>query len=323
MGVLNTLDFILSFCQEKVPGCGEDSFCYSFSDHAGLFGVFDGCGGAGAREHAFYSHHTEAYMASRICAGAFYDCFRKNVPEGVSPEEFVSRQLSPVAQRCMRYYQPPREAGEVLIKGSMVQTLPTTAAAALIQSGKGKELEVSAIWAGDSRVYILDEKGLAQLTVDDTTVPDPMENLYEDGLLKQVVTADRPVQLHCRTVRLQPPFMVLAATDGCFGYVSTPMEFEGMLLQTLLSCDTADQWERSLKDLIGSVAGDDHALCLAAFGYHGMTSIQQSLSKRYAQLKQWYLDPVSSLSLEDRETRRKLWSQYKSDYCRYIKDGNA
>lgn len=323
MGVLSSLDFILSFCREKIPGLGEDCYCHSFSDNAGLLGVFDGCGGAGAREHEFYSNHTEAYMASRLCAGVFYDCFRKDPPEYITPEQFFRQSLTPALQRCLRRYQPPLQPGEVRIKGSMVQTLPTTAAAALVRSGTGKELEVTAIWAGDSRVYILDEKGLAQLTVDHTTVPDPMENLYEDGLLQNIVTADRPVRFQCRTVRLKPPFMVFAATDGCFGYVSTPMEFEGMLLHTLLESETVDQWEKGLQKLIGSVAGDDHALCMAAFGYRGLSSVQQTLKKRYAQIRQWYLEPVSQLPMEDRDTRRAMWNQYKGDYCRYIKDGNA
>lgn len=321
--MLNALDFILSFCREKISGQGEDCYCHSFSDHAGLLGVFDGCGGAGARKHAFYSQHTEAFMASRLCAGVFYDCFRKDPPDRISPRQFVQENLSPAIDRCLRHYQPPREAGSVMIKGSMVQTLPTTVAAALLQTGSNGCVRVSAIWAGDSRVYILDEKGLAQLTVDDTTVPDPMENLYEDGLLKRVVTADRSAKFSCNTVEVKPPFMVFAATDGCFGYVSTPMEFEGMLLQTLMDSETADQWEEKLMSAIGAVAGDDHSLCLAAFGYGSMAAIRQTMSGRYTQLKSRYLDPVSGMPMEDRDSRRVLWTQYQDGYCRYLKDGNG
>ena len=52
-----TLDFTMSFCRDKVPGLGEDSFCLDFCDRAGtagLLGVFDGCGGAGARKNDTY-----------------------------------------------------------------------------------------------------------------------------------------------------------------------------------------------------------------------------------------------------------------------------
>ena len=89
------LTFLLSFCRDKIPGKGEDSFCYSFCDSAGMLGVFDGCGGAGARTHAYYSGKTEAYMASRLCAGAFYDLFRMHYPEQQDTAAFVRDVLQP------------------------------------------------------------------------------------------------------------------------------------------------------------------------------------------------------------------------------------
>lgn len=317
----NPLNFILSFCEEKVPGHGEDSYCYSFCDDAGLLAVFDGCGGAGAREHDYYSHHTEAYIASRLCAGAFYDQFRGTFPGKLSAARFAAECLSPGTAECLSRFQPPKDDGGFRIKGSMVRTLPSTAAAALIRMGK--EMTVSAIWAGDSRVFILDEHGLAQLTVDDTTVPDPMENLYEDGILQNILTCDKPVTLHCRSVGVKAPFMVLAATDGCFGYVSTPMEFEGLVLETLLASDCVAQWEARLKNAVAAYAGDDHTLCLAAFGYSDFGSLQNSVRKRYALLKEQYLDLVAQLPMEDRQSRRMLWDRYAAEYCRYIKDGQA
>ncbi len=318
----NPLNFICSFCEEMIPGHGEDSFCYSFCDDAGLLAVFDGCGGAGAREHDYYSHHTEAYMASRLCAGVFFDSFRSAYPGSLSPTQFVAEWLSPVTAECLGRFQPPKDETGFRIKGSMVRTLPTTAAAALVQMGK-KELMVSAIWAGDSRVFILDERGLAQLTVDDTSVPDPMENLYEDGILQNILSCDKTIKLHCHAVRMQAPFMVLAATDGCFGYVSTPMEFEGLVLETLLTSDCAAQWEERLKNAVAAYAGDDHTLCLAAFGYSDFRILQNSVRGRYALLKEQYLDRIRSLPMEDRQSRRKLWNRYANGYCRYIKDGQV
>lgn len=314
------LDFILSFCQDKIPEHGEDSYCYSFCDTAGLLGVFDGCGGAGARTHEFYSGKTEAYMASRLCAGSFYDSFRAVFPCNTPSQQIAEEILAPNAIATLSAYQPPKDPSGFQIIGSMVRTLPTTAAAALIRPGSNGTLLVSAIWAGDSRVFLLDRQGLAQLTVDDTTVPDPMENLYEDGVLKNIFCSDRRVQLHCKTVEAKPPFVVLAATDGCFGYVSTPMEFEGILINTLLNSDTPAQWETALADLIGKTAGDDHTLCLAAFGYKCFSTLQKSLLKRYSHILKRYLNPVSKIPVEDRQSRYPLWEQYQADYMRYLKD---
>lgn len=315
------LDFILSFCRERIPEHGEDCYCYSFCDTAGILGAFDGCGGAGARTHAAYSGKSEAYIASRLCAGAVYDSFRRAFPCELPPEQVAFDVLIPGALQALTACEPPADPSGFRITGSMVRTLPTTGAVALVQQGKGSELLVSAIWAGDSRVFLLDGKGLAQLTVDDTSVPDPMENLYEDGVLRNIFCSDRKVKVHCKTVRVKPPFAVLAATDGCFGYVSTPMEFEGMLLRTLLKAQSPAQWEDLLAECIGEVAGDDHTLCLAAFGYKRFSALQKSLSGRYDRILKAYLEPVSRIPVEDRGSRYQLWQQYRADYMRYLKDG--
>lgn len=314
------LNFIVNFCGEIRQGQGEDNWCYSFGANAGMLGVFDGCGGAGARTSAHYGGRTEAYMASRLAAGVFYESFNQAYPGSMSASAFASDVLTPNLSRRFAANVPPQDASGFQIRGSMVRTLPTTAASVLIRQERENELTVSPIWAGDSRVYILDSAGLAQLTVDDTSVPDPMENQYEDGVLKNIICQDRPVRLRVRTLRIKPPFILLAATDGCFGYVSTPMEFEGLLLETMLRAENVGQWEQLLQKTIGSFAGDDHTMCLAAFGYRDFQSIQRVFSGRYAALEKQFLEPVRQIPLEDRDTRRGLWNQYRQGYMRYLRD---
>lgn len=313
------LDFILSFRGDKIPDHGEDSYCYCFCDSAGLLGAFDGCGGAGARTHEAYSGHTEAYMASRLCAGAFYDAFRKLFPCEEPTEQLLVNVFLPEALNRLRAYAPAQDT-TLQIRGSIVRTLPTTAAVAILRQMDPDAVTVSAVWAGDSRIYVLDAHGLSQLTVDDTSVPDPMENLYEDGILKNIFCSDKAVRLRCNTVQLQPPFLVFAATDGCFGYVSTPMEFEGLLLHTLLQAPGPAQWEESLAEYIGKTAGDDHTLCMASLGYGSFEALQKDLSPRFEHLKQNYLLPLRDLPLDDRQSRYDLWAQYKHIYNRYLKD---
>lgn len=318
-----SLDFVLSFCREKVSGHGEDSFCYSFCDTAGLLGAFDGCGGAGARTHKFYSGHTEAYMASRLCAGTFYDCFRNSFPCARNAKSLTAEVFTPQVVQRLIDFGPPKDEIGFQIKGSSVRTLPSTAAVTLIQKVKDGSLLVTAIWAGDSRVYVIDANGLAQLTVDDTTVTDPMVNIYEDGILKNVLCSDKPVNLHCKTIQMRDPFVVFSATDGCFGYLSTPMEFEGVLLDTLLNADCVADWENSLANALGSIAGDDHTLCLAAYGYGSYQNLQKSFAGRYSHLKENYLVPVANIPVENRDGRFALWNSYRNNYMRYIKDGLA
>lgn len=314
------INCILSFCREQVPGHGEDSFCYASCDTAVLLAAFDGCGGAGAQTHKCYDDHSEAYIASRLCAGVVYDDFCELFPTAMSTEEFVKQKLTQDLKQVLEENAPFQEEGAFQIRGSLVRTLPTTAAMAMVRPENGG-IQLSAIWAGDSRVYLLNGEGLAQLTVDDTTVPDPMENLYEDGVLKNVICKDRPVRLRCASYRVKPPFVVFAATDGCFGYVTTPMEFEEMLLSTLAQSESPAQWEEALAGRIGGVAGDDYTLCLAAFGYESFEDLRSEAKRRYAAMNKAYLDRLSELPSDDREGRRLLWESYSPNYCRYLKDG--
>lgn len=313
------LDFhILHFCGEVRPSLGEDNWCYGFNATDGMIAVFDGCGGAGARKHVAYTNHSEAFMSSRLCSGVLYECMQKHAPIIVSAEEFVEKTLAPYLVKRIVANIPPKKANGVRIKG--MRTLPTTMAAALIRSSAGEMISVSPIWAGDSRVYILDSSGLSQLTIDDTNQPDPLEGLYDDGTLTNMICGDRQFVLNHYTVNMKPPFMVIATTDGCFGYVSTPMEFEGMILHTMLESDNVSEWEDNLRKLIASYAGDDHTMCLASFGYGDFASIQKNFSQRYGELRKKYLETIWSTPWEDRDTRRKLWSEYKSNYLKYIKD---
>lgn len=321
MGRMMSLDFIISFCRDKISGHGEDSYCYSFCDTAGLLGTFDGCGGAGAKTHSCYSNYTEAYMASRFCAGSFYDYFRSLFPGNYDPSRLSEEVFTPRTLERLVKFSPPKDENGFQIRGSSIRTLPTTAAVALIQQENDGTTLVTAIWAGDSRVYVLDANGLAQLTVDDTTVTDPMINIYEDGILKNIMCSDKPVKLHCTTIRMDQPFIVFSATDGCFGYLSTPMEFEGLFLETLLATKCAADWEGKLAESIGSVAGDDHTLCLAAYGFGNYPALQRHFANRLTYLQERYLCHVSNMLLEDRESRFKLWESYRDNYMRYTKGG--
>lgn len=314
------LDFHTTvFCGEARKALGEDNWAYGFCEDSGIIAVFDGCGGSGARKHDDYNNHSEAFMAARLCSGALYECIQQHFPVNISPDVFARQIVEPYLTDVIKANIPTEKTNSIKIKG--MRTLPSTMAAALIRMERGKELSVSPIWAGDSRVYILDSTGLSQLTIDDSNQPDPMEGLYDDGTLTNVICVDKPVHLNCSTFIIKPPFIVIAATDGCFGYVSSPMEFEGMILHTMLESSSIAQWEDNLKKLIASYAGDDHTLCLASFGYGSFVTIQQTFQNRYNYLRKNYLETVWATPWEDRDTRRSLWTSYRRNYMKYIEGG--
>lgn len=310
------LDFILRLNVEARVGLGEDSWCHAFGERAGLIAAFDGCGGSGARKHALYSGHSEAFMASRLCAGAFFDGFRDSVTGDVPAE------ATAILRRCAQYcrdsfsaYRPAAGSASRL-KSSMITTLPTTAAAALILPEDGA-LSVTVAWAGDSRVYALTPQGLMQLSLDDSEDPDPFET---DAMMTNTLNADQTPHIHKKTLRLPLPAFLLAATDGCFAYYTTPMEFEGALLSTLADAATPNEWEQALAAQIGRVAGDDYTMVLASFGFSDFAQLRQAFAARYDLLRTQFLVPLSLLPPNDTAARRALWMQYRSEYMKYIKE---
>lgn len=306
---LDKLDFLFCVYREKLPGNGEDAFVYSANVRSVLVGVFDGCGGAGAKRYPRLQNKTGAYTASRITAGAVMEWFSL-LPEGLpeAPEEAVGALIRQHLERCHR-----QVGEESRLVSPLVRTFPTTAAFAVCTGEAGRN-RVDFFWAGDSRVYLLDEDGLAQLSTDDLSVPDAMENLYNDGVLTNVISLSKAYTIHHGAAILDKPGIVYAATDGCFGYVSTPMEFEGMLLSALADSGSVREWEERLTEIIGTVAGDDYTLSAAVLGFGGFEKMRAALSQRQRFLEREYLADIGSLS---REEKTALWSRYRDSYSRF------
>ena len=52
--------------------------------------------------------------------------------------------------------------------------------------------------------------------------------------------------INVKKIRIEHPCIIMAATDGCFGYLKSPMEFEKLLLDTLLAGESIVQWQNAL-----------------------------------------------------------------------------
>ena len=182
---------------------------------------------------------------------------------------------------------------------------------------KGESIQADCYWAGDSRLYLLDEDGLAQISVDDLNVTDAMESLYIGGKMTNVVhlpkDGENGFSVHHSQLRLKKPGILFAATDGCFDYITSPMEFEYLLLETLERADSAAEWEKNLKEVIGKIAQDDSTMTAASFGYGSFDNLKRDLAKRTEYLRQAYISRMDGLS---KDQKTILWNQYKSNYYR-------
>lgn len=307
---LDKVDCFIEIYKEKIPDNGEDAYLYSGNSSDAVIGAFDGCGGAGAKRHTKLQGKTSAYAASRIVSGTIKDWFAEyDKTNSVDPCTAMKQRISQNLQACDRVV-----GEESKLVSPMVKRFPTTAAIALLQDENGKVL-VDYFWAGDSRVYLLDSEGLAQLSCDDLPNPDALENLYNDGVMTNLISRSKEYTIHQDRLTLEKPGIVFAATDGCFGYVSSPMEFEYLLLETLLASKSVREWEENLTKKFGRVAGDDYTLSGIALNYGSFQKMRSSFIVRGNALYRDYIDGIHCI---DKNQKMLLWNKYKQGYYRFL-----
>ncbi len=294
---------------------GEDSFYCAAKGNSALVCVCDGCGGLGARKYETFEGHTGAYIASRAVSGGIHDWYHHNYRKSWKNPRELSVTLDDYI-RCVYAVCEPYAVEKMRIAGSMVRRFPTTLALAYAESDK-EGILIHLLWAGDSRVYLLDENGLAQLTKDDTDVEDALENLFSDGALTNVLSSDGKYQINYKTILLDKPALIFAATDGCFGYISSPMEFEYTLLRELSESKGPAEFKNRLRNVLAEYAGDDLAMGLMSFYYGSFDNTKNRLKKRLKELEAHYISPIHKEWSD--ELVRMLWNEYKKGYERYLR----
>ena len=312
------LDIIMEINKPAREGKGEDSFYCVREPGFGIVCVCDGCGGLGATK--YFNDRTGAYLASRLVSGALHDWCHNNTEVRWSDASELAASINEYIRqafaKCCEYIEDNNR-----IFGTMIRKLPSTLAFAYAEEC-GSDILVHVLWAGDSRVYLLDANGLAQLSADDTAISDAMENLYKDAAMTNVLSADGNFVINSRSIKLSSPAVIFAATDGCFGYIPSPMEFEYEFLDAMMRSDTPEQFKAALNELYADCAGDDYALGLMSFDYGSYQNTREAFRQRHA-----FLDSSCISRLREceegmePEVRLAVWQQYKTGYERFLSSG--
>ncbi len=326
--MISLINYCAFFSAEKKRDNGEDSGAYSINRDAAFCGVFDGCGGAGA-QISKCKGKTEAYLASRAAADTFLAWFNAGDPRvGWDAGALKKKLVDKLTEVKEKYGE------KSMLIGGIRKKLPTTAAAAICRRGQ-KSIEIDVYWAGDSRVYLLTPEGLAQLTEDDLGGIDAMQNLSDDGVLTNMINLTRDFTIHTGHVSLDRPGIIFAATDGCFGYFRTPMEFEYLLLETMLQADCVSSdptgvdpvwhermagriltgWAQTLWEKIGKVAGDDYTISGFAIGFDSFQSQKKAFVARANELYARYINGIDG---KNHEELLAMWQEYKESYHRFL-----
>lgn len=318
MGNIDSLTQSITVFSEKLSRRGEDAALLMVNDMASLAGVFDGLGGSGARSYSRAGFKTGAYLASRIAALTVRDWFKtlsENSAAGsLDVGERDAAELKKLLKdSLLKFKAALKEENGSRLKSSFSKELPTTMAVQLVlpPSERRKCFTANFLWAGDSRGYIFDEDGLHQITRDDNDVSDPFENISADGKMTNVLYAGGNFTVHFRSVPMKKPFLSFVASDGCFGYFSSPMEFEYHFLKALAGAASFREAERRLYDCFEARAEDDFSF--AGLFYYGE---EPDIFRKQAKNRLQKLESLIALiRTGGDEARRVIWQEeYRAGY---------
>ena len=181
------------------------------------------------------------------------------------------------------------------------------------------------VWAGDSRVYVLTpEAGLHQVTVDDLRITeDALDNLTYDSPMSNYIRGNRSWFLHGTQFTMSTPHVTFACSDGCFGYVRAPWDFEALLLEAISTASTVLECCEVLRASIKQITGDDSTFAACFVGWSSYDEARASYSARAQMLAREYTDVVAkaqaNASPEQAKAqlqaiRRSLWARYRRNY---------
>jgi serine/threonine protein phosphatase PrpC len=303
---------LLTVWSEQRPGCGEDAEPLAILHRPtgrGLLAVLDGAGGAGAG--AAWGAYSGAWVGARVARLGAEAWFRAAVQGGATPDE-----LAALLRHALRAALP---ATRSKLTGTMRRALPTTLAAVSYRVRAGA-VRCQALWAGDSRSYVLlPASGLHALTRDHTTELDALDQLRQDPPMTNLLCADRPFTVDAHPAggpgEFALPCLLLAATDGFFGYVQTPAHFECVLLDTLMRARDMAGWAAGLREAVRGYTADDASLSLAALGFDDFPRLRRAYRGRYESVRRLYMTgaPPTGRAWQD-----DTWASYRPGYEAYM-----
>lgn len=316
---MTILDGIIGVNEEKRVGLGEDSALRIQGDNAAILCSFDGCGGSGSKRYPSAEGWTGAKIAAHTCAQAVGDWFTQNGFDahgfGAISAESLASDMKQAIRAAFDDTLSRIDQTRSVIKGSLPSTLPTTMSGIMLEQDRLGKIRCVYFWAGDSRGYLFTVKGLRQMTKDDSQAKTDDDDFAADGVLSNYVNQQKDFIVHTRETFVDSPMIALTVTDGCYAYYQTPMDFEGVLLETLMEANSLSDWEQLLRERIGQVASDDYTLQMAIVGYETFQALKNAYRPRMSDYHQLYREPISRmLAQSDRDGLMRLWNEYKKFY---------
>lgn len=292
----NSLDLIISIDLnvEKIPNKGEDAppiYYFYERTQVGCIAVLDGLGGSGAQRIMTDGvEKTAAYIASRRVRdyiSDFLEQLEKN--EMICLDELLIDKLTEYLKTQLNELN--KSVPESKLKNNFRRNFPTTLASIFFQKNNDS-VDVISAWAGDSRCFVLRDSGLSLMSKDDNynKVNASLKEYMSDSNMTNLISSDNNFVINRFQVSIASPCILIVATDGCFDYFKSPMEFEYLLLKCFNESKTKEEWMQKFSEYLTPIAGDDYSLSIACIGFESYLDIKENLKTRFDAL---------SISLDD------------------------
>lgn len=256
--------------------------------------VCDGLGGSGYTKHMVpdgtetFQIRTSAYVGSRIvseCVEKFYQEHEEELTTSDQETSKIGKSVEILKKNLVSAIQSNVDALHITLpRGNTTKIFPTTLASTYYFPCEDK-LTIVAIWAGDSRVYVLTpSKGLQLLSLDDA---DGAADSMNSGTVMTNCIYAGDFHINYCVYTLEEPGIVFCCSDGCFDYLRSPLHMEWLLLTALLSVSSEGDGDligealaESIRDGVYPSIKDDTTMAGICFRFHSAASLHEAFQPR-------------------------------------------
>lgn len=263
--------------------------------------VCDGLGATGQNKHEINGQkHTSAYFGSRCvsCTAQKFFSMASDKIWSEEPQLFFHEFKEYLVENLYAYISMHNL--QKTIKGKSAELLPSTFAMALFKEDEDV-IHIYSIWAGDSRIYLLSAgDGLQQLSEDDVEGTfDAMKSLGTSNMCNSISgEGEDRFYLNYKRYRIkkQPNLFLFAASDGCFDYLATPMDFEYLLefaMDRMPDTDDVSLIGTKISEIYsGGNLLDDTTMAGIIFNETGSEELKQQYKERFTKVKDSFRQPT-------------------------------